>query len=128
VSAILWNLLVVYVLKVNDIAKPQVLGLVNNILAILFLSLGIREQRRRNRGTLIFGEGIVTGISIMVVFVVITNALFALTRGRLTGAPLPPDVPIWRYILLAMAVQLIGGAIISTIISFVLKRDPSQDS
>jgi hypothetical protein len=130
-SVIVWTMLIVFVFRVSDPAKLQALnGLVYNVLAILFLSLGIREQRTRNEGTLLLGEGVVTGVSIMVVYAVIATAFFALSRGWLLasmgGGAVP--VPLWKQILSGLLAPVIGGLIISTIISFILKREPGQDS
>ena len=49
-----------------------------NLTAITGLALGIREKRRRNGGTLTFGEGLVTGIKIAVTYAILTSAYFAL--------------------------------------------------
>jgi hypothetical protein len=127
-AVIVWTLLTVFVLRVNDPAKLQALnGLVYNVLAVLFLSLGIREQRAVNGGTLILGEGVVTGISIMVVYAIITTIFFTLARGWLTGAMggAAPE-PLWLQLLRGFLAPIIGGVIISTVISFILKRDPDQ--
>jgi hypothetical protein len=129
-AVIVWTLLIVFVLRVSDPPKLQALnGLVYNVLAILFLSLGIREQRAVNGGALILGEGVVTGISIMVVYAIITTTFFTLTRGWLMGAMggAAPE-PLWQQILRGLLAPIIGGIIISTVISFILKRDPDQGS
>ena len=129
-AVIVWTLLIVFVLRVSDPAKLQALnGLVYNVLAVLFLSLGIREQRTVNGGTLILGEGVVTGVSIMVVYGIIATMFFTLARGWLMG-PLggaAPE-PLWQQILRGLLPPIFGGVIISTVISFILKRDNGQGS
>ena len=49
-----------------------------NLTAITGLALGIREKRRRNGGTLTFGDGLITGIKIAVTYAILTSAYFAI--------------------------------------------------
>ena len=49
-----------------------------NLTAITGLALGIREKRKRNGGTLTFGDGLTTGIKTAVTYAILTSAYFAL--------------------------------------------------
>ena len=48
-----------------------------NLAAALGLVLGIRAKRRLNNGTLTFGDGMKTGISIVVAYTILTALYFA---------------------------------------------------
>jgi hypothetical protein len=47
-----------------------------NFAAIVGLLLGIREKRATNGGSLTFGGGLITGISIAVTYAILTSAYF----------------------------------------------------
>jgi hypothetical protein len=49
-----------------------------NLAAISGLTLGIREKRMTNGGTLTFGDGLITGIKIAVTYAILTSVYFAL--------------------------------------------------
>lgn len=49
-----------------------------NLAAITGLTLGIREKRKMNGGTLTFGDGLITGIKIAVTYAILTSAYFAI--------------------------------------------------
>jgi hypothetical protein len=49
-----------------------------NFAAIVGLVLGIREKRAINGGSLTFGGGLITGISIAVTYAILTSAYFAI--------------------------------------------------
>lgn len=48
-----------------------------NLAAITGLSVGIREKRRINGGTLMFGDGLITGIKIAMTYAILTSIYFA---------------------------------------------------
>jgi heme/copper-type cytochrome/quinol oxidase subunit 4 len=95
-----------------------------NLLPILCIYLGIRERRARNGGELILGEGVVTGLGIIFVYVVIACAFFAVMGNRLlaqqgAGAT---QMPLWQHFAGFVFAAMLGGLILSTVISFVMKR------
>ena|ERR1700704_3818515 len=49
-----------------------------NLAAITGLTLGIKERRAMNGGSLTFGSGLITGISIAVTYAILTSAYFAM--------------------------------------------------
>src|SRR5882672_6119845 len=53
-----------------------------NLAAITGLTLGIREKRKINGGTLTFGDGWITGIKIAVTYAILTSAYFAILLAR----------------------------------------------
>jgi hypothetical protein len=48
-----------------------------NLTAIVGLTMGIRERRTVNGGTLTFGDGLITGIKIAVTYAILTSIYFA---------------------------------------------------
>ena len=47
-----------------------------NLAAIIGLTLGIKEKRAMNGGSLTFGDGLITGITIVVTYAILTKCLF----------------------------------------------------
>src|SRR5260370_17677320 len=71
-----WVALKHFVLHLESPAAQIADVLIFNLAAITGLMFGIKEKRRLNGGTLIFGNGLVTGIRIPMTYAVLTLAYF----------------------------------------------------
>jgi len=98
-------------------------------LPTICIGLGIRERRKRNGDRLMIGEGIVTGVAIMGVYSVIA-ALFFVTVGFrfLTEPGTGPQESLFSTILRLMIPPMVGGILLSTVISFFLRRGDTPES
>jgi hypothetical protein len=95
-----------------------------NVLPVICLYLGIKERRTRNGGALLLGEGVATGMSIMAVYVVLACVFFALAASSLLAQPggEADPMPLWKHFAGIIVGAMVVGLILSTIISFLLKR------
>ena len=119
-----------------DPARAAVFDLIIfNAAGILGLSLGIRDLRRANGGSLTFGEGVRTGFSIAVTYAVLTSIYFAILLLMIgpklmqqAGEAGPGNEVTGLVVVKAFAGVLVGltliGTILSVIISLVLKKRP----
>lgn len=95
-----------------------------NLSALIGLVLGIREKRTLNGGSLSFGEGLKTGVSIAITYSLLVSLYFAVLL-LLTGPGLMQQAGHTSYVS-AFAGLFIGlvlfGAIFSVVIALVLKK------
>lgn len=95
-----------------------------NLAAIAGLALGMREKRKRNGGTLTFGDGLITGIKIAVTYAILTSVYFALLLA--TVGPKLMQQEGETSVLKAFLGVSIGfalfGTVFSAIIALVLRK------
>jgi len=102
-----------------------------NLAAALGLVLGIRSKRRLNNGTLTFGDGMKTGISIVVAYTILTALYFAfemlifgtkyvLEESRTATKPI--SVVVAQAFGGLIGFFLVLGLIYSLIISAIMKK------
>ena len=95
-----------------------------NLAAITGLILGIRTKRALNGGTLTFGDGWVTGISIAVVYAILTSAYFAILL-LIVGPKLMQqegETSMVKAFLGASVGFAVFGTVFSAVIALVLKK------
>ena len=103
--------------RVADIA-------VFNFTAITGLMLGIRERRAANGDTLTFGDGLKTGISIAVIYAILTSAYFVILVAAV-GPKLMQQEAETSYVKAFAGVSIafaLLGTVFSVLISLVLKK------
>lgn len=133
--ALKYGLVVTVAIAVWVALKHFVLGLqgpsaqladvfVFNFAAIVGLTLGIRERRKSNGGTLKFWDGLTTGISIAVTYAILTSIYFAVLL-LLVGPRLMEQQgetsPVKSFLGVSI-VFAVMGTIFSAVISAVLRR------
>lgn len=95
-----------------------------NLAAIAGLTLGIRAKRAANNGSLTFGDGLKTGISIAVTYAILTSVYFATLLA--TVGPKLMEQQGETSVLKAFLGVSIGfalfGAIFSAVISLILRK------
>jgi hypothetical protein len=94
-----------------------------NILPILCIYLGLRERRAANGGSIIFGEGVAVGFSVIMVYVVIAGIFFALMGNRLLpqqGAA-GQQMPLWKHFVGFVFTATLGGLFFSAIVSLLMR-------
>ena len=72
-----WVAIKHFVLHLESVPAQFADVVIFNLTAITGLSLGIREKRTVNGGTLAFGDGLITGIKIAVTYAILTSIYFA---------------------------------------------------
>jgi hypothetical protein len=95
-----------------------------NLAAIVGLSLGIREKRAMNGGSLTFGGGLLTGISIAVTYAILTSAYFAILLATV-GPKLMQQEGETSVVKAFLGVSVgfaLFGAVFSVIIALVLRK------
>ena len=133
VMIVLWVALKHFALHIDPARAAIFDTIIFNVAGILGLSLGIRDLRRANGGSLTFGEGIKTGFSIAVTYAVLTSIYFAillLVIGpklmQQAGEVGPGNEVTGMVVVKAFAAVLVGltltGTILSVIISLVLHK------
>jgi len=133
VMIVLWVALKHFALHIDPARAAIFDTIIFNVAGILGLSLGIRDLRRANGGSLTFGEGIKTGFSIAVTYAVLTSIYFAillLVIGpklmQQAGEVGPGNEVTGLVVVKAFAAVLVGltltGTILSVIISLVLHK------
>jgi len=98
--------------------------LIFNLTAIAGLTLGIREKRTINGGTLTFGDGLVTGIKIAVTYAILTSAYFAVLLATV-GPKMMQQEGETSVVKAFLGVSIgfaLFGAVFSAIIALVLRR------
>ena len=99
-----------------------------NLAAITGLALGISEKRRINGGTLIFGDGLITGIKIAVTYAILISAYFALLLATV-GPKLMQQEGETSYVKAFVGASIgfaLFGTVFSAIIALFLKRKPGM--
>jgi hypothetical protein len=122
-----WVALKHFVLHIDPARAALFDIVVFNVAGILGLSLGIRDQRVANGGSLTFGEGVKTGFSIAITYAVLTSMYFAallLLIGpkimQQAGEAGPNNEVTAMIIVQAFAGVFIGLTLIGTILSVVI--------
>ena len=95
-----------------------------NVTAICGLTLGIRAKRALNGGTLRFGDGLLTGISIAVTYAILTCVYFAILESIVGPKMLQQEGEkslLKGFLGISIGFALFG-TVFSAIISFVLRR------
>ncbi len=95
-----------------------------NFTAITGLMLGIRERRAANGDTLTFGDGLKTGISIAVIYAILTSAYFVILVAAV-GPKLMQQEAETSYVKAFAGVSIafaLLGTVFSVLISLVLKK------
>ena len=129
---ILWVLVTHFLLPLAPESKANALApFLFNLAAIVAIHLGIKAKRNERAGELSFKEGLVTGMSISLVYAV-SACLFFLLMFLIVGPtlmsnePMVETYPMWQLALIAFAGMFFGtlilGLVYSTIISFWLVR------
>jgi hypothetical protein len=121
-----WVVLKHFVLQLQG-TPAQVADLVIfNLAAITGLTLGIREKRSVNGGLLTFGDGLMTGIKIVVTYAILTSVYFAILLA-LVGPKLMQQEGetsvVKAFLGLSIGLTLFG-IVYSAIIAIVLKKSP----
>ncbi|SRR6266516_888976 len=136
VIIVLWVALKHFVLHIDPARAAVFDTIIFNVAGILGLSLGIRDRKRANGGSLTFGEGVKTGFSIAITYAVLTSIYFAtllLVIGprlmQQAGEAGPGNEVTGLVVVKAFAGVLVGltlvGTILSVIIAMVLKKRPA---
>ena len=95
-----------------------------NLAAITGLTLGIREKRSLNGGTLTFGDGLITGIKIAVTYAILTSAYFAILLATV-GPKLMQQEGETSVVKAFLGVSIffaLLGTIFSAIIALILRK------
>jgi hypothetical protein len=95
-----------------------------NLAATMGLTLGIKEKRTANGGTLTFGDGWITGIKIAVTYAILTSAYFALLLATV-GPKLMQQEGETSMVKAFLGVSIafaLFGAVFSAIIALILKK------
>jgi hypothetical protein len=95
-----------------------------NFAAIVGLVQGIREKRAMNGGSLTFGGGLITGISIAVTYAILTSAYFAILLAAV-GPKLMQQEGETSLVKAFLGVSIgfaLFGTVFSAMISLVLRK------
>ena len=95
-----------------------------NLTAITGLTLGIREKRKINGGTLSYGDGLITGIKIAVTYAILTSAYFAILLATV-GPKMMQQEGETSVVKAFLGVSIgfaLFGTVFSAIIALVLRR------
>jgi hypothetical protein len=95
-----------------------------NLVAITGLSLGIRDKRTTNGGTLTLGDGLLTGIKIAVTYAILTSAYFAMLIATVGPKLMQQEgeTSIVKAFLGVSIMFALLGTVFSAIIAVILKR------
>lgn len=99
-----------------------------NLAAIVGLTLGIKERRAMNGGSLTFGDGLITGITIVVTYAILTSAYFAILLATV-GPKLmrqEGETSVVRAFLGVSIGFALFGTVFSAIIALILRKALSQ--
>ncbi len=95
-----------------------------NLAAMIGLTLGIKEKRTTNGGTLTFGDGLSTGIKVAVTYAILTSAYFAILLA-IVGAKLMQQEGETSVVKAFLGVSIffaLFGTVFSGIIALILKK------
>lgn len=95
-----------------------------NLTAITGLSLGIREKRTINGGTLTFGDGLITGTKIALAYAILTSAYFALLLATVGPKLMQQEgeTSVVKAFLGVSIVFALFGAVFSVLIALILRK------
>ncbi len=95
-----------------------------NFSAIVGLMMGIKEKRQANGNKLTFGDGFLTGISIVITYALLTSLYFVFLLA-LAGPKIMQQEGETSYVKAFAGVSIgfaLFGAVFSAIIALVLRR------
>jgi len=95
-----------------------------NLAAITGLTLGIREKRKLNGGTLTFGDGLLTGVKIAVTYAILTSVYFAILLA-VVGPRLMQQEGGTSVVKAFLGVSItfaLFGTVLSAIIALILRK------
>jgi hypothetical protein len=95
-----------------------------NLAAITGLALGISEKRKINGGTLTFGDGLLTGIKIAIIYAILTSVYFAILLGTV-GPKIMQQEGETSMVKAFLGVSVgftLFGTVFSAIIALVLRK------
>jgi hypothetical protein len=119
-----WVVLKHFVLHLEGTPAQVADFVIFNLAATIGLTLGIKEKRTANGGTLTFSDGWITGIKIVVTYAILTSAYFALLL--VTIGPKLMEQEGETSVLKAFLGVSIGftvfGMVFSAIIALILKK------
>ncbi len=118
-----WVALKHFVLHLEGPAAPIADVIIFNLAAIVGLTLGIREKRTTNGGTLTFGDGLITGIKIAVTYI-LTSAYFAILLATV-GPKLMQQEGETSVVKAFLGVSIgftLFGTVFSAIIALILRK------
>ena len=95
-----------------------------NLAAITGLTLGIKEKRAINGGSLTFGDGLITGITIAVTYAILTSAYFAILLATV-GSKLMQQEGETSVVKAFLGVSIgfaLFGTVFSAVIALILKK------
>jgi hypothetical protein len=95
-----------------------------NFTAIVGLMMGIKERRMANGDSLTFGQGFVTGISIAIVYAILTSLFFLIILAILGPEAMEQEGET-SYLKAFLGISVgfaIFGVIFSAIISLVVRK------
>ena len=124
VAIAVWVAFKYFVLRLAGPSAQLADVFVFNFAAIAGLTLGIRERRKVNGGSLTFLEGLKTGISIAVTYAILTSTYFAVLL-LLIGPKLMEqegETSVVKAFLGVSIVFAVMGTIFSALISLVLRK------
>ena len=119
-----WVALKHFVLHVEGPSAQLADVAVFNFAAIVGLMLGIKERRAANGDALTFGQGFKTGMSIVIIYALLTSLYFVLLLA-IVGPKLMQQEGETSYVKAFLGVSIvfaIFGAVFSAIISLVVKK------
>ena len=119
-----WVALKHFVLHLEGPTAQMADMVIFNLAAITALTLGIREKRKLNGGTLTFGDGWVTGIKIAVTYAILTCAYFAILLA-VVGPKLMQqegETSVVKAFLGVSVTLALFGAVLSAIIALILRK------
>ena len=120
-----WVALKHFVLHLEGPTAQMADIVVFNLAAITGLTLGIREKRKLNGGTLTFGDGWVTGIKIAVTYAILTSAYFAILLV-VVGPKLMQqegETSVVKAFLGLSITFVFFGAVLSAIIALIFRKN-----
>jgi hypothetical protein len=95
-----------------------------NLTAITGLLLGIREKRTVNGGTLMFGDGLITGIKIAVTYAILTSIYFAVLLATVGPKIMQQEgeTSVVKAFLGVSIMFALLGTFFSALLALVLRR------
>jgi len=121
-----WVALKHFVLHLEGTTAQVADFVIFNLAATIGLTLGIKEKRTANGGTLTFGDGLLTGIKIAVTYAILTSVYFAILLATV-GPKLMQQEGETSAVKAFLGVSIgftVFGTIFSAIIALILKKRP----
>jgi hypothetical protein len=124
-GVIVWVLISNFVLHLDpNSGAASFTVLLFNALPILCLFLGINEKRKLLGTPFVMGQGIATGASIIMVYIVLASLFFLAMGSRLITAQASgsDNMSLAQHFLGFVLFAMFGGLFYSTIVSFIVLR------